>query len=137
MHSGYSGLALAARRARWTPPAPVPAKEPETASAATPAPWRPIEPIIPQMAASRLNALMREVCAAHKITLDQLRGPGRKYPVMGARLEYYYRAMVETDRSLCAIARAVNRDHTSVLSGVTTYARRHGLPLPRNVRERR
>lgn len=48
-----------------------------------------------------------------------------------ARHAYFYRALVETEKSLAQIAAVVGRCHGSVIYGAVRYAERTGQPAPR------
>lgn len=63
-----------------------------------------------------------EVCIKHGITKFELEGPRRNKKFVMARWEFYYRMKNETKLSYPAIARMLNKDHTTVIYGARKYA---------------
>ena len=81
-----------------------------------------------------LHKLLEEVAARHGLTVREMKSPSRVQRLSDARREFYYRAADETIQSLPAIAALLgDRDHSSVIWGVTIYAAYHDLPMPRGM----
>lgn len=80
-------------------------------------------------AGTACRRVVEEVAAKHGFAPDALLHVFRS-GAMAARQELYYRLADETTLSFPALARMVNRNHATVLTVATRYARRHGLPLP-------
>lgn len=74
--------------------------------------------------------IVAEVCAARGVTPHDVAGPWRFRPVTLARQEICYRLRKETTWSFPQIGHYLGkRDHTTVLHGYRTHAKKHGLPL--------
>lgn len=86
---------------------------------------RSVSPITPPRV-----LLAREVAAKHGITYEELFMAHRRRRYVIARREYYYRAAVELKHSYAQIGRFFGQDHTTVLHGVSAFAREHNLPHP-------
>lgn len=80
-----------------------------------------------------LHQIMDEVCAKHGVTIADLRSLRRWAPLREAKGEFYYRAVAETNCSFPEIARVLKKDHTTVMGGAQSYARRNNIPLPRGM----
>jgi len=74
-----------------------------------------------------LASILREVSERHGVSVELLRGHRRHKNIVNARFEYYFRAVTETSKSLPTIARACNKDHSSVIHGVQKICREKGL----------
>lgn len=78
-----------------------------------------------------ITTILREVAAAHDLSVASIVGPSRFLPQIQARQEAMYRARAETGASYSDIARRIGgRDHTTVLHGVRVHAARNGLAVP-------
>jgi len=60
------------------------------------------------------DQIVADVLLRHGITKEELRGPGRTYPMVAARIEISER-LRQAQFGAVAIARIINRDHTVVL----------------------
>lgn len=98
---------------------------------------KPLPPSTAEEAAQQrlgaCRAIIEEVARKHRYAAAELWGERRNKQVVAARQEAMFRCFVETTQSLGQIARAFGRDHTTIGYGVATYARRHGLPMPRGM----
>ncbi len=83
-----------------------------------------------------LREILGEVAAQHGLSPADVAAPGRPKERVAARAEFYYRAMMETAASLPRIARAVGREHSSVIAAVSFYCAERALPLPRDAQWR-
>ena len=76
----------------------------------------------------RWKLILREVCALHGVTLDQLTSHNRSKKFINARMLAYYRLHKELGLSLPQIGRYIgDRDHSTVFYGI----KRHELNLRR------
>lgn len=73
---------------------------------------RPVE--VPPASAS-LKKILFEVCAKHDLHPNDVVGKGRSANLIKARREYVWRARHETSASFPRIARAINKDHTTIV----------------------
>ncbi|WP_323012917.1 helix-turn-helix domain-containing protein [Devosia sp.] len=71
--------------------------------------------------------ILAEVAIAHGIPPILILGRQRRREIMAARHELMYRLSTETTMSLSAIGKKLDRDHTTVLSGIKAHKRRHNL----------
>ena len=70
----------------------------------------------------RWKLILREVCAAHGVTLDQLISHNRSKKFIDARMLAYYRLHKELGLSLPQIGRYIgDRDHSTVFYGIKRY----------------
>ena len=66
--------------------------------------------------------ILREVCASHSITMDQLISHNRSKHLIKARMLAYYRLSKELGLSLPQIGRYIgDRDHSTVFYGIKRY----------------
>ena len=66
--------------------------------------------------------ILREVCALHSITMDQLTSHNRSKKFIDARMLAYYRLNKELGLSLPQIGRYIgDRDHSTVFYGIKRY----------------
>jgi len=65
--------------------------------------------------------ILIETAAKHKISIKDLRSSAKYSKIVNARWECMYRLKVELNLPLTAIARFMNRDHTSVLHALRKY----------------
>ena len=71
------------------------------------------------------KAILFEVCNKHGLTVHELVGPQRSYPIVAARHEAMWRMTKETQMSLPQIGRRLGgRDHTTVIHGVRKHVER-------------
>lgn len=105
------------KKVRLTPPAPVAPEWPEQPPA-----------VFYDDAAPRLVKTWRdiayEVCAKHKVTFADVLGPSHKVIYVAPRHELIFRLTVELRLTATAVARKINRDHTSIISALNRYAKR-------------
>lgn len=78
-----------------------------------------------------LATILQEVALKHGTTIANLRGHRRHAVLVAARFEYYYRAVTETTKSLPIIGKVINKDHSSVISGLKRTCARLGLEYPK------
>jgi hypothetical protein len=120
-------IAIAAPELPQEAPEPIPAPEvpPEPVVAAVAGPL-PDAPQVPDF-----STIVRDVCAKHGVTKQQLKGTNRQLEVCLARHEAFFRLHTERGMSLPQIGRMLGGfDHTSVLYGVRRHqARMGGLVL--------
>lgn len=70
----------------------------------------------------RWKLILREVCATHGVTLDQLTSHNRSKKFIDARMLAYYRLHKELGLSLPQIGRYIgDRDHSTVFYGIKRY----------------
>jgi chromosomal replication initiator protein len=70
----------------------------------------------------RWKLILREVCASHGVTLDQLISHNRSKKFIDARMLAYYRLHKELGLSLPQIGRYIgDRDHSTVFYGIKRY----------------
>lgn len=72
----------------------------------------------------RWRVILAEVCHKHNITYSELVGDRRSKHLVKARHEAAFRLSRETEMSLPAIGRRLNRDHTTILYGLRCYQER-------------
>lgn len=86
--------------------------------------------------------IMMEVATRRGLTTEDIRCHARPYHMAHTRQEIAYWIWVKCGlapkgrefhptRNLSGIGRLINRDHTTVLHGINSFAARHGLPSPR------
>lgn len=83
-------------------------------------PYRDLQPV-------RLNwkQIAKEVCAQHRVSLQNVLSPRRDAPVCAARHEIFWRLKKETALSLPEIGRLMGKkDHTTVLHGIKRHEAR-------------
>jgi len=68
------------------------------------------------------------VAAKHGLPEAAMYEPGRFRQVAKARFEAMYLIYTHTDWGTDRIGRAFNRDHSTVMHAIDTYAKRNGLP---------
>ena len=74
--------------------------------------------------------ILGEVADATGISVADMRGPSQCLPIVRARFAAMYRLRHELYMSYPAIGRVMGgRHHTTVMSGVHSFARLHGLPV--------
>jgi hypothetical protein len=134
-----------ARRARMTPSRVIP-KRPTITSMCGPRPsWaRYAQYVYPQPAGPTYTPQFRivytfpagpyrtsdsarifsEVCRACGVTKSEILSPDRFAYIVAARHMLFYRLRIELDLPYPLIGRLTNRDHTTVLHGVRSYAKR-------------
>jgi chromosomal replication initiation ATPase DnaA len=71
--------------------------------------------------------LVAQVCRHFDVTLEDLRGPRRYGRLADARLRLYYLLRHGTQWSFPHIGRYLNRDPSSVMTGVQRYCKRNGI----------
>lgn len=74
----------------------------------------------------RWQVIMAEVCQKHGITQQELVSSRRSQKLVAARNEASYRMSRETLMNLSAIARRLNRDHTTIIHSIRRYEEVHG-----------
>jgi hypothetical protein len=143
-------LAQAIRAARWcSPPVREVAKQ-KPAPAVTPAVSAVIRPqwrtpiltliatwtdVIPLPAhVPSLHRIIREVSEKHNLTLAEVCSRRRAKAFRWARYEYFYRAVIETEKSYVYIARVLGRHHKSLYDGIRAYCYHNKVPLPRGIK---
>ena len=74
---------------------------------------------------SSTHRILRECCAKHRVTMQELRGPKRFVNIVWARQEAAYRMSRETRLSLSQIGKRLgDRDHTTILHAIRCYEAR-------------
>jgi len=81
--------------------------------------YRRVEECLATKVYSTPMQILIEVCMKTNMSIDQMRSKTRKRGIVDARFVYFRRARERTKASLAMIGREVNRDHASVLHGVT------------------
>lgn len=81
-----------------------------------------------------INKLIQEVAEKYKVPPTLMLQDSRCRPLVFARHELFYRCVMEKGWSYARIGRYFDRDHTTVLHGVRTHAKKYGLPLPEGVK---
>lgn len=77
------------------------------------------------------------VAAEHGLTLSDIVSSSRPRGVMPARFEAYYRCIMATNASVTDIGRRLgDRNHATVLNGITRHCMAKGLPMPRGLSPR-
>lgn len=61
-----------------------------------------------------LESILADVCAKHKTTRAELRGPRRTRPLVAARREFVKRALADSGRMASIVARFINRDPSTI-----------------------
>ena len=81
-----------------------------------------------------LSHICHEVASRHDdVSEADIRGKSRYPEIVEARLEFYYRALTETEKTAVQIGRwCGGRNHTTVLDCADAHAQRNGLPYARN-----
>lgn len=80
------------------------------------------------------QAIKRDVAARYDITTACIDGEARPVKFLKARHEALYLVARDTTLSYARIGRLFgDRDHTTVISGIRTHARKNALPLPRGL----
>lgn len=79
---------------------------------------------------SACRAIIEHVAAKHGTTVFEITSDRRPFWLRDIRQEAMYRCVRETQHSLPTIAKVFRRDHTSIINGVQSYAKRHGLQYP-------
>lgn len=75
--------------------------------------------------------ILRQVELEYGVTVHDLKGPWRKASICRARLAAYYRIRMETSLSYPEIGGLLGgRNHTTVMAGAKSHARRNKLPMP-------
>lgn len=74
----------------------------------------------------RWQVIMAEVCQKHGITQQELVSSRRSQKLVAARNEASYRMYRETPMNMSAIARRLNRDHTTIIYSIRRYEEVHG-----------
>jgi chromosomal replication initiation ATPase DnaA len=65
---------------------------------------------------------MAEVCAAHGLTREQMRGWNKTQKHVNARKDLWFRLVIIEQWSLPEAGRMTRKDHTTVLYGLRRYA---------------
>lgn len=131
-----AGLAYQRREKLALIPAAVSAPEPEQPKGRK---WPFAGPLVEEEEGSGLPVLtsvriLREVAAAHSLSVIEMCSQGRNRKLVMARQEFVYRMMTETHYSTPQIGRIIGgRDHTTVLRCVRVYCQRTGTKLPRGI----
>jgi chromosomal replication initiation ATPase DnaA len=88
--------------------------------------------IADELRARDLLPLVDEVCKRRGATLDEICGRARSQAISRARQEVWWRIRNHPEReySFPEIARLFARDHTTVMAGVSAYARRASVAHP-------
>jgi chromosomal replication initiator protein len=81
-------------------------------------------PVTRGIAAPSLEAIQDAVCTVHALNREDLVSRGRSAPVTRARQQAMYLARELTSLSLAEVARAFDRDHTTVLHATRAVAER-------------
>lgn len=135
------------RTAGWAAVKPAPKPAPKAKRASATLYDEPIGPVrvrdILNIASDRISPphseiILREICAEHDVSRNELMSRRRRAEVLAARLHAYYRLHKETSLSLPQIGRIMGgRDHTTILVGVRAYeAKLTGIAHPSLVKNR-
>lgn len=71
-----------------------------------------------------MRSIANRVAEKHGLTLDDLRSPSRRRPLVLARQEAIHEIRQATTQSLPAIGRFFDRDHTTVIHAIGRHAAR-------------
>jgi chromosomal replication initiation ATPase DnaA len=71
-----------------------------------------------------VHEIMREIAAAHNVSVDELLADDRRPNIVMARHEWFYRCLTETTKTMRVIARLANHHHSTVISGARTHEKR-------------
>ncbi|WP_332763979.1 helix-turn-helix domain-containing protein [Phenylobacterium sp.] len=71
-----------------------------------------------------MRTIAFRVAEKHGLTLDDLRSPSRRRPLVVARQEAMHEIRQATTQSLPAIGRFFDRDHTTVIHALERHAAR-------------
>lgn len=74
-----------------------------------------------------IKALAEEFCALEGMSLDELTGVTRCRACAWPRQHFMHICVVRHGKSVSAVSRFLNRDHTTVIFGVRAHERRAGL----------
>jgi chromosomal replication initiation ATPase DnaA len=75
----------------------------------------------PGLEPKTMAAIIEEVCRKWGYTITDMRSARRDKRIVVARHELFWRCRHETYRSLSEIGRFLNKDHTTVLHGISRY----------------
>lgn len=78
-----------------------------------------------------MNKIAQHVCANHGVSLEEIRSPSRRQNLVKARHELFYQLALRTKHSYPRLGWFLNRDHTTILMGLSRFCYKHGLPHPR------
>lgn len=79
----------------------------------------------PQQSFAKMAAVIREVCAKHGLTVEQVMKRDRHGPIVRARQEFFYRAKHDCGKSLSETGNFFGGlDHTTVLHGIRAHEKR-------------
>ncbi len=76
-----------------------------------------------------LSAEASLFCTEHGMEMDELLGFDRRPALAHLRQKFYYTLVQTSPYSLAALAKALGRDHTTILHGSRAHAARNGLTL--------
>lgn len=76
-----------------------------------------------------IEGIAAAVAASHGLTMDDLKGPSRENAVKLARHEAMYKAKYYVPKApVPLIGHVFNRDHTTVIYGISAHCARNALP---------
>lgn len=84
-----------------------------------------------------IEDIVRDVLAKYDLPPSALKGKGRVGNHYLARQELSYLLALNTDMSVCAIGRLMNKDHTTIIHAVAKFCETYGLPIPRGAKWRK
>src|SRR5579883_2483530 len=79
-----------------------------------------------------LYTILERIAAKHGMKTGDLIAEDKRRPIVNARWEFFYTALVETAASYPTIGKVIKRDHTSVAYGAAMWAVNNNLPTARN-----
>lgn len=83
----------------------------------------------------RAGAIIQEVCMSRGLTVAQFFSSAKVALFAAARQEVCYRLAVETDLSLPAIGRLIQKDHSTVMHAINRYCEINNVTHPRRKHE--
>lgn len=84
-----------------------------------------------------VDDIVRGVLTKYDLPPSALKGKGRVGNHYLARQELSYLLALNTDISVCAIGRIMNKDHTTIIHAVAKFCETYGLPIPRGAKWRK
>lgn len=80
-----------------------------------------------------MQMVLKEVAEKHGIEPHLITSGRRLRPIIIARFEVCYRAVLETNWSLPRIGQFMNKDHTTVMYGARQHCKINSIPYPRGI----
>lgn len=84
----------------------------------------------PRAPLGQWDELEQSICDEFQTSRLELRSERKHDSIVAARRKLYFRAFIETDMSMAAISRRVNKNHSTVITGIRAYLREHPEDVP-------